>query len=583
MQATNRRISRVLTLCGPMAILLCGSAALPTWAQYAPGMDGRATDASNLLGSGGYNATTTPTYFNTANLYVTGNVSRGAYFRGNSPIRDANSLFLSLPSSGIGDFQRDAISVTDVLSDASFWRPSPYYNPSRTVLNVGAIQAGQNLPGSSVPATTRLLPVPYQAASPGTAPVDLSHGTQPLGTVVPNSSIYTPENMPALRGTDLYDRLRLTNQIEALRESPVFGRTQISTTPLAPDALNQPATLIDPYALDVAAGSSGRLDPIARHSRTADPALAQGGSPLRTPDLRNPGALAPRLIPLSQPVGAGDQPREDAGESAAVADDSSLGLVTTEAYRPLVAEDATTLAADQDAAAQQSPYTGANPLIDLNNAFAFVQQYRQEAAGEPESIPGVPSQRARYEQAMSIVRRAADTDVSTLAGTGNSRFDRLMRDAETKVREGDYYQASTLYGLAAALDPTNPLVRLGYAHSLIAAGEYITAVLQLEQAIAEYPAFGFLRLDLNEFVREPKDLDLRRADLEARLERREDYRLRFLLGYIENYSGFAKFGRPNLERSAQAAPAGSVIAQFPEILASPEKYLEPAEPKTPGE
>ncbi|HRX87573.1 MAG TPA: hypothetical protein P5572_21310, partial [Phycisphaerae bacterium] len=216
--------------------------------------------------------------------------------------------------------------------------------------------------------------------------------------------------------------------------------------------------------------------------------------------------------------------------------------------------------------------TSTNPLLNLSSAVTFLGQVEANPQLR-QSIDTTPSLADQYDRALKIVRNTSNESIHTLAGPDDSRVDELMRTAESKSRAGDYYQASTYYGLAASLAPENPLIRLGYANSLAAAGEYITAVLNLEQAVADYPAFGFLRLDLNEFVQNPKDLDLRRADLEQRLDRREDYRLRFLLGYIEYYSGFEKFGLPNLRKAAAAAPEGSIIARFPDILESPAKYL----------
>ena len=88
----------------------------PAQAQYAPGMNGRANDANNLVGGGGLNAQAAPSFANSANLYVTGNVTRGAYFRGNSPIRDISTLFTTLPSSRIGGFERDALDARTAVN-----------------------------------------------------------------------------------------------------------------------------------------------------------------------------------------------------------------------------------------------------------------------------------------------------------------------------------------------------------------------------------------------------------------------------------------------------------------------------------
>ena len=90
------------------------------------------------------------------------------------------------------------------------------------------------------------------------------------------------------------------------------------------------------------------------------------------------------------------------------------------------------------------------------------------------------------------------------------------------------------------MDPDNALLKLGLAHSLLAAGEYLTAAHHLTAAIRSYPAFGYLNLDLYNFIPDANVFDIRRANLEYRLEKKEDYTLRFLLGYLEYYSGLAE-------------------------------------------
>ena len=49
-------------------------------------------------------------------------------------------------------------------------------------------------------------------------------------------------------------------------------------------------------------------------------------------------------------------------------------------------------------------------------------------------------------------------------------------------------------------------------------------------------------------------LDRRRADLERRLETKDDYRLRFLLGYAEYSTGLQKLGLADMSKAAAAAP-----------------------------
>ena len=143
---------------------------------------------------------------------------------------------------------------------------------------------------------------------------------------------------------------------------------------------------------------------------------------------------------------------------------------------------------------------------------------------------------------MATIEEAAAHTVLTLADSTDRRVSDYIVRAEREMRSGQYYKAASLYRLATGIAPDDALVRLGYANALIAAGEYATATLHLKRAIEGYSAIGLLRLDLNAFVGDPEILDLRRADLERRLEDHEDCELRFLLGYIEVFTGFKNSG-----------------------------------------
>ena len=68
--------------------------------------------------------------------------------------------------------------------------------------------------------------------------------------------------------------------------------------------------------------------------------------------------------------------------------------------------------------------------------------------------------------------------------------------------------------------------------------------------------------------------DIRRADLMHQLERREDAKLGFLLGYFEDHSGSTTSGHAHLARAGKDAPAASFIEQISALLTG-ERRLPP--------
>jgi tetratricopeptide (TPR) repeat protein len=134
------------------------------------------------------------------------------------------------------------------------------------------------------------------------------------------------------------------------------------------------------------------------------------------------------------------------------------------------------------------------------------------------------------------------------------------------MREGEFYRAVSYYDIALTVDPKDGRLHLGEGHALLGAGEYFSALRRIERAFDLSPELARSGIDLNEVIGDAELLQRRRTGIETALQRREDYRFRFLLGYVEYYSGFEKAGRENLERAADAAPEDSFIARFPSLL-----------------
>jgi tetratricopeptide (TPR) repeat protein len=222
---------------------------------------------------------------------------------------------------------------------------------------------------------------------------------------------------------------------------------------------------------------------------------------------------------------------------------------------------------------------GADVYRDMLAAQEFVAAAREHADDIRAVTAARPTLADQYSEAMSAAQSLMDKPLETYAGTRNSAVQNYLSKAEDLLHQGDYYQARSLYERARNLDRHNPLILIGQGQAMIAAGEYYSAAHAISRAVELFPGIAFFKFDLTKFITEPDLLERRRADLERRLENKEDYRFRFVLGYAEYYSGLQEYGLENLRKAAEQAPPHSGIARLYELLKSKAKPTQP--PPTP--
>lgn len=602
------RVTVVIFLVGPAS-----------YAQVRQVQDGRALDANPQVGSGGLNFARPQPLLPDANLYVTGNVTRGASFRGYQAVRDFSSISITLPSDTLARFRRDTVGIEDVIGGPDLFLPQPYFSPRSTITDFGAIEAGLNLPGSSIPRSPNIVPrqdLQRVQLSPLDTPLD--------SRLIPFDPLQSTPLMPE------QGALMPRPENPRLSSSSLFNFGQ----PAPP-----PGASASPSLWDAAAQGVGPVPPLLqRDLQLPTPAMGpelEYRDPLdRRLQLTPDALLAPTMLqPLDQMVPAKAQPVETSLGRTVPGDllDKRLSLppidrLAWEAYtsstgtreehlpglaelvygqRQAPAEGETPLSLaeiePQDWARRLEYATGQDVYQDLFGAYQYLREQEPQMLAQPppETVepPGGTSplqpsaeriqaltdevaramaqdanmqrlaeREERQRQATAVAQELLLRPLETFAGRSKDEINRLLADAEALLKEQEYYRAVARYELACAAAPRNPLPMIGRGHALIAAGEYLSAVFWLTRGIERFEGVASFNLDLPRLIGNPDLLDRRRADLENVLDAREDYRLRFLLGYIEYYSRLHEIGLANLRRAADEAPTDSLIARFPNLL-----------------
>lgn len=548
--------------------------------------DGRALDNNPGLGAGGRNAFAPRfDYGYGANSIVTGNVTGLSGFRGYSPIVDGNRFRDSMPSAGLSGYFAKSISVSELQQNVP---PAPtfYFGRQETIANLGQIRSGLNAPGSSM------------LLSPFTTPQPLSGGVAPFTAPTirsPNDLRLSPglaDSQFGVRQVELptgtaKDPLRVTDfSLQSVAESSIFGVPEPGVRPPATGRTLLPA------------GDSGRPLPPGRNA--LEDAAFRGKHGAAASEAGSSAAQTEPSVAESQfgvRQGGGGPPTANPVEFGVRQVGPSSSTATEAREEPIPRH----LRPDLNLSPGQTPSDlGDDRFADMFRAVRASQQagvrdlsFQVDSGVKPDGRPGAlaeldeitaeqatppardatSSLRRRSDQAVAQLATAArwaqdvlESPVVSFVGRNRSRFNERLAAAEEALHAGQYYRAADLFSMARTMNEDDPLPLLGRGHALIAAGDYRSAVWCLQQGISRFPQIAAFRLDLISLIGREDVFDIRRADLEAKLAIADHFELRFILGYLEFYSGLPEEGLRNLQQAAKAAPPESVISIFPELL-----------------
>jgi len=560
----------------PTILLLSLSA--PAWGQYQVQQTGQLVDANPQLGGVGYNYARPASPLIGGNAIASGSIGRGMSLHSFSPIQSPTAFRADLPSATLSGFRRDSVSVSDVSIPYGGLLARPYYDPSSTVPSTGFLQ------GLYRPHTDALGAYSRRSSAGGAldptaagSPVDLRLDTRldrgvdamlaQIGGVSPGgqralaSTLFgvEPVRTEALSPTTAYDAY-LPGPVTETSAQTFLRAMQ----PQRPGALldqepKPPADLTTPQAL-AGEETSARPETTLEALLRGEPAAVLLQDPIRRFQLPEatpsgqPGLTSPGYARLDRATGA---------------------IVTrTGPEVPVAIHDLTVLPGydvfnDMQLALAMSDEFGRTWYDDMREAI------KENSATVPELLEMADVQSSDF------VAQVKDMPIRTFVGRGASAFNNEMLKAESLVEIGRYYEAADRYEVARVLSPSNPLPMVGKGHALLAAGDYLSAAVNLLAGIERFPELARFRIDLQSLLGGGEIVDIRRSDLLHRLENREDPQLRFLLGYLEYFGGHQESGLANLEQAAADPNATPIMRAYPAMLKGEGAAPPPHLPETP--
>lgn len=507
---------------------------------------GRARDANNRLGSGGYNDQRALPNGVTSEDIVYGNATRALGFRGPLTTTDRTAFRAQTAGTTVGNFVRDSNGAGQDTSQT--FAPRAFYQDSRgvapptgfetqaTVADIGRRPTEDRGPvygdlrqnvapvnpllDSAIPATDLssggiVSPLTVPGTAGGTALVGMPVWQAQTG--VSAEDAFEPSQRGALRRLQINESTirvmqeELSNAAEQPQDS--VGKIDTANAMLSPENPQNPAmvaTLASQVPAQAMTGTLSTSMTMRQNLLTAPPTAAKQSTQY--------AELQRRLHARQTEAGSADeiasrqyndqlrQQKEaeaKANAAAALVQPGTPGLPggkTESAKKP------------PEQAGTQLP-----PLPQHSGRLAAVQaELKTDTKPETGSLP-----------AESVLR------ITTFAeGVKATGLRDLLAHAETSMREGKFTAALDNYDAAMAVAPNNPLILMARANAELGAGYYARAQTHIEQIFAADSSLLLAQYDLRVFfgderlqylVRDLKDV--------ARTEPAQPRPL-FLLAYI---------------------------------------------------
>lgn len=557
-------------------------------AQVPAQQDGRALDANNRLGSGGYNQANRGQAGVSPNQIIYGDVTGGKQFRGPVAARDPYAFTGPSPGMIVDRFVAGSAGVPQPYQPSySLAGAQPFYGQSR---NVPPPAGTERLGFTGGYVGTSLAPQ-SELSMHNFVPDYDAYLAQQLGTSTPliNRNVLL-RNEPG----DLYLQGPLEGENRAIlfTGSPLYGvrlfrPDQETTGDIGLQSLYGPSSLYPDQA------SRFRYDPQEVQRLRFQMEATQGflQPPGQPPGKQQPGGpQQPGNQQGNQPQNPAQPP--DLTESARINDQSVNGAINDSAQ----ANGMNTGEASRQRSTLLTPEQQSQQYNELKRRFQRSQN-PELAAIEAEHQAQLERQaRARRQNQPPTSRPASGLDSqSTLrrpagagAGAGATGANRmgavnlppmkitslatgmrasgvrdLLKSAEDLMRQGKFQSAIDKYNLALQAVPNNPLVLVGRANAELGAGFYRQASADLHRVFLSDQATLMAQYDLNAWIPSER-MQFIIKDLKALDEQNpKDETPAFLLAYIYYNTGDAPQAARYLgeaqQRAGQADPLLNIL------------------------
>jgi tetratricopeptide (TPR) repeat protein len=421
-----------------------------------PGLGGGVGLDRNLQrGSGGVNSPVAQPNFAARNLLATGNVAGGRGFRGSVGYTGASDFRSSTGSDGLFRFQADsALSAPSVLAlrtndrlalaqDFGLYEFRRESTPERITSSGAPTQRFRLDRVAASLASTQSFELDAEGLPFSSGTDSANRQVDFVASPIQGLRMRRTNDPVTAAGLTTFERARVRQDITQGLVNP-DAPTQRFSSPLIE---NRPNAALDPKRLDTRV-----KDPVADQQSSYDQVVRRvieqyGDDPNIKIDA-NSAAVARAKADLKRV-------RDALGGRFGEPDENDpLVDPVTKLPKPPAGESATEKPADAGSAEAE----------------------RERQVEEAKQAVGAAASRLRH-----------GTVLRDLSSGERARIDELVQDGQTRLADGDFFRAERCFSQALELNPDNPLLYAGLAHSQLGAGLHLSAALTLRTLFSEHP------------------------------------------------------------------------------------------------
>ncbi len=586
-------------------LLIAAVAAIPLGlassapAQYQVGSDGRALDASNQIGSGGYNQSVGRRTAVTPDDIVYGNVTAGRHFRGSVSTFDAREFRGSTTGITSDRFIRDSAGVPlPGTARVDLTRPQTFYGQGRGVVPPpNTAQVGAT--GAFVDASDALR---IDSSIAGRQPGSINYA-RPGALILPSGAQAPIDHQSVLSGSPLYG-VREFSLDDPYLTGLSDTTTQGLTTPEQRQLQSMQQELMNLWAAPTQPGDAteqpqpgqGLNDALQRPFESPEnTALGQQqaqqqqnllqGSAL-TGDLATGGSRANRLLlptPAQQSTQYAElQRRLQRYQQQTQTESDIAAREFREQQRQL---------AQAQGAERQPQRPGMQPVQPGQGVQPGQPRRDTGAVRQPADVtpppghavlpPAVPQREIVIPEDLPKPGQPPLQVKSLAEGIQAQGLKNVMQEAEDALQRGRYRDALIRYEAAEQVAPNNPLIQLGKVNALLGSTSFARAYPTLRNAFAQDPALLLAQYDLKAmFGQENIEKIVKELKFVADVEKNSPEAM-FLLAYVAYNSGSEEMAAQYLAEANRRAggrdPVVKLLQQYWTLPAQDGPATRPAE------